>query len=85
MRIYHVYTYDFMDSVMCMHQRAWMADWCAWKLAVKYFEGDLNHGDGPEWCVRWVSEPWAGPPGWAFGPHSSEAYSYAVPVKVEVP
>lgn len=85
MKIYQVYTDDFIDMMMCQHQRAWMADWCAWKLAVKYFEKDTKHAEGPEWCVRYVSKPYHGYSGWAFGPYASEAYSYAVPVKVDVP
>jgi hypothetical protein len=83
-KVYYVYTEEYLSQVECIHQRAWMADWCAWKLAWNYFEGERRH-DPESWRLMWVSEPWAGPPGWAFGPHSSEAYSYAVPVKVEVP
>lgn len=84
MRLYQVYTYDYGNSLNCQHQRAWAADWCAWKLAWKWSERDRKHGtDG--WRLMWVKDPWAGYPGWAWGPYSTEAYSYVVPVEVTVP
>jgi hypothetical protein len=84
-KIYAVYTEEYLSDIQGMHQREWAADWHAYKLAVKYFEKDTLHAESEEWCVRWVSEPWAGYPGWAFGPYASESYSYVVPVGVTVP
>jgi hypothetical protein len=86
LKIHGVYTCDDMlDSLETYHQRAWAADWEAWKLAVTYFAKDTKYSEGPEWCVRWVADPWAGPPGWAFGPYASEAYSYTLWTEVTVP
>lgn len=85
MRVYFVYTDDMISHAEGIHQRAWAADWHAYKLALKYFAKDTQWAESAMWCVRWVAEPWAGYPGWAFGPYASEAFSYVVPVKVEVP
>ena len=86
MRIYGVYTCDVMLDVLdTYHQREWAADWHAWKLAWDWSEKDRKYAEGPEWRLTWIANPWAGHPGWGFGPYASEAYSYVVPIKVTVP
>ena len=84
MRVYHVYTEEYLSQIEGIHQRAWAADWHAWKLAVKYFASDIKY-DTQGWRIMWVRDPWAGYPGWAWGPYSTEAASYVVPVEVTVP
>lgn len=83
MKVFHVYAEDYNAKLVAIHQREWTADWAAYKEACKYSNTPL--GATPEFGPRYISNPIWGHPGWGFGPYSDEAYTYVVPVKVQVP